>query len=69
MPAHSSSSIGAPLEYQKGPGPLDHLSDGLSGQARTAFIGKVYTLLTCTDGTILVELVVTFGICLLSQYV
>lgn len=24
---------------------LEHLSDGLEGQARTAFIGKVYTLL------------------------
>lgn len=34
------------LETDKRPGPLDHLSDGLSGQARTAFIGKVYILLT-----------------------
>ena len=39
----------AAFEYQKEPGPLDHLSDGLEGQARTAFIGKVYILLTRTS--------------------
>ena len=33
-------------EGNKSQGPLDHLSDGLEGQARTAFIGKVYILLS-----------------------
>jgi hypothetical protein len=28
---------------------LDHLSDGLEGQARTSFIAKVYILLTSTS--------------------
>jgi hypothetical protein len=27
-------------------GPLDHLSNGLEGQARAAFIAKVYSLLS-----------------------
>lgn len=42
----SPSPMMAQFEVQKEPGPLDHLSDGLEGQARTAFIGKVYILLT-----------------------
>ena len=36
------------MQVDKPAGPLDHLSDGLEGQARTAFIGKVYILLTRT---------------------
>ena len=57
------------LETDKNPGPLDHLKDGLAGQARTAFIGKVYILLTSNFNGYVVELAVTFGICLISQYV
>jgi hypothetical protein len=37
------------LESDKQISPTSHLSDGLTGQARTAFIVKVYTLLTSTS--------------------
>ena len=38
------SSLGA---ENKDKGVLDHLKDGLAGQARSAFIVKVYVLLSC----------------------
>ena len=40
------------LPEHKSEGPLDHLSDGLQGQARTAFIGKVYALLSSISSDI-----------------
>lgn len=47
-PAHYRDYEDPPYDHMssnKSEGPLDHLSDGLQGQARTAFIAKVYSLL------------------------
>lgn len=42
--------------------PLAHLQDGLSGQARKAFIMKVYIILV-------MQLLITVGMCFISYYV
>jgi hypothetical protein len=53
--AHNQDYVDPPYDHissHKSEGPLDHLSDGLQGQARTAFIAKVYALLACIVYTI-----------------
>ena len=48
---HNEDYVDPPYDHipsHKSEGPLDHLDDGLQGQARTAFIAKVYSLLACT---------------------
>ena len=54
-PYANDDDYAADLPYQNiddhKSGPLDHLDNGLEGQARTAFIGKVYALLSSTFHT------------------